>query len=204
MKDFFQNNFDKNTRKNIIYSLCIKICDQIMLEYILSTIKSEDHESNGSGMPYSDLLFFDYIKYKNVSRPKEEEIDIHDVSLKNNGFLIHTAERKELALSFIKFNDGNDKLENNSYEIIKVKPFNIYYVVGRNDHITFGKYFNKDANLQCKKVIDFSQLLKECNYNGKHFIDKNNNELNEPFLKEHIDLFFLGKLLIEFEEDSGS
>lgn len=185
----------------IIRSLCVKICDQLLIKHILSTITSDDHKSTASKMPSSDLLFFEYEKYVNVPKPKEEDIEIQEVSLRNSGFLIHTADRKGLAESFIKFDDENNKLEKNSYEIIKVKPFNIYYVVGRNDHIIFGKYFNKDATLECKKSINFSQILKDFDYNGKCFIDKNKNEINEPFFEEHVNLFLLGKLLIEIEED---
>jgi hypothetical protein len=195
IKKFFLNNSNKNT----IYFLCRKICDEIILKYIFSVLTSEEHKSLYS--PRLDQLFIDFYKierdYNFFESIKANNVN-HDVKIAKNGFLAFPWRRDSLTWMLDKFsyNDFEWKQDTN-HSITFVKPFNVYFVNGGNHSIACGRLFRKDSIINCDSTIDYTNILKEYDYKNGFFINRNGKKINRPYSKELLNLFFLGKILVE-------
>jgi hypothetical protein len=191
------NKFDEQ-QENLQY-LCKKICDDIILKYILSVITSSEHHSMINIR--LDQLFIDFYiieRHYNFYNSVKSYIENHTVSLRNNGFLAFPWRRDSLTWMFNKFNKDDFKWQDDfNHSVVSVKPFNIYFVNGGNHSIACGKFFNVDGTIQCDTAVDYTNILKDYNYNGKYFMNKKNKKINKPFFKELSALFLLGKTLIE-------
>jgi len=203
IKGFFSSN--PNLNKETIQFLCRKICDEIILNYIFSVLTSEEHKSLYG--PRFDQLFIDFYTierdYKFIDSVKTD-IENHDVKIIKNGFLAFPWRKDSLSWMFEKFphNDFQWKQDTN-HSITLVKPFNIYFVNGGNHSIACGRLFKKDSIISCDNAIDYTNILKEYDYKDGFFINRKGKKINEPYSKELLNLFFLGKILVEIENNNN-
>ena len=149
-------------------------------------------------------IFIDFYQKErryNFCSSVRSEIAEHDVSLKNNGFLAFPWKRDSLSWMFKEFPDENFQWkEDIDHSITLVKPFNIYFVNCGNHRIACGKYFNKDGMLKCNTTIDYTNILREYDFDGEYFIDGNKKRINKPFHAEFVDMFILGKVIIGMQK----
>jgi hypothetical protein len=75
-------------------------------------------------------------------------------------------------------------------------------LTGGNHSIACGKFFDKEGIIQCDSAVDYTIILKEYeyDYDREFFINNNGNKINKPFYKEFVNLFLLGKILVEISE----
>jgi hypothetical protein len=197
------NAFLKSDIPEHIRYLCINICDDIILKYILSVLTSKEHHSLINIR--LDQLFIDFYtidRNYNFFNSVKSNIENHAVSLRENGFLAFPWKKDSLAWMFNQFRKENFIWhEDYNHSITLIKPFNIYFVNGGNHSIACGKFFNLDGKIQCDTAIDYSNILKEYNFNGKYFTNKYGRNINKPFFKELSSLFLLGKALVDLNSD---
>ena len=198
IRDFFLPNFDEPYKK--IHFLCKKLCDDIILKHTLSVLTSKEHHSMRS--PRLDQLFVDFYTVERdfnfISSTKTYNKN-HNVSLRENGFLSFPWRRESLTWMFDKFEDKDFicKYDDIAHSITLVKPFDIYFVNEGNHSIACGKLFNKNGIIPCDSAIDYTNIIKEYNFDGKYFINSNGKKINKPYYKELSYLFYLGKILVE-------
>ena len=195
--NFYLNNFD-NPQKEI-QLLCRKICDEIILKYILSVLSTEEHQSIWG--PRLDQLFIDFYtteKEYDFFNSVKTNVENHMVSLKDNGFLAFPWKKRGLVDIFHQFGKSDFCWQQDAnHSITLVKPFNIYFVNGGNHSIACGKFFDKSGVLECDSAIDYSNILKKYHFNGEYYLNDERKKINKPFHKELTVLFLLGKILIE-------
>jgi hypothetical protein len=197
IKTFYLSNFDR--KKETLQIFCKNICNEIILKCIFSVLKSKDHESIGN--PRADQLFIDFYTIErgyNFFESVKTNIETHNVLIRENGFLAFPWRRDSLSWMFDQFKNDDFKWEQDTnHSITLIKPFNIYFVNGGNHSIACGKLFNKEGVIQCNSAIDYTKILKEYNYDGEYFINSKGNKINKPFYKEFVNLFLLGKIMVE-------
>jgi len=203
IKNFFSSN--QNLNKETIQFLCRKICDEINLNYILSVLTSEEHKSLFG--PSFDQLFIDF---KTIERDYKffdsvkTNIENHDVKIIKNSFLAFPWRRDSLSWMFEEFSHCDFQWKQDiNHSITLVKPFNIYFVNGGNHSIACGRLFKKDSIISCDKAIDYTNILREYDYKDGFFINRKGKKINKPYSKELLNLFFLGKILVEIENSNS-
>jgi hypothetical protein len=202
IKETFPYSDVKRKQESILF-LCRKICDEIILKRILSILLSQEYQPGESGILRNDMLFVDfYTIEKNYlfTENVKTNIEKHFVELRDNGFLAFPSNRESLIRLFKNF--GNDNIpwqSDANHRITLIKPFNIYFVEGGHHSIACGKFFNKEGKIECDSAIDYTNILKQYDYKEGFFIDKNGKKINKVLSKELLDLFFLGKIIIEME-----
>ena len=204
IKQFFSLNKDKKQKSiQMIYN---SICNNMISKFIFSVLSSEEYKSFGT--PGLDQLFINFCNAENKdkcsSSVNSEIMAEHDVSLRSNSFLAFPWRRDSLSDKFEKMAaDGFIWETDVNHTITLVKPFNIYYVNGGNHSIACGKFFNKEGIIKCETAIDYTKILLEYDYDGEHFVNKKGEKINKPFHMELLNLFILGKAMVEMENDTS-
>jgi hypothetical protein len=197
IKEFFSYNLIH--KKETLQILCKKICDEIILKGIFSVLTSKERQV--MMILRLEQIFIDFYMVErdyNFFESVASHVEEHNVLIKDNGFIAFPWCRNSLLWMFEKFRAESFQWEQDvNHSITLVKPFNIYFVNNGNHSIACGKFFNKDGKISCNSAIDYTNILQEYHYDGEYFVDKKGKRKNKPFYKEFVNLFFLGKIMLE-------
>jgi hypothetical protein len=174
------------------------LCDLVINKIVSSVLLNKEHCLMTNLR--MDQLFIDFYQiekdypfYKSV----KTEIQEHKMNLSNSGVLSFPW-RKESVLWMLQEISKSDFIwkEDTNHIITLVKPFNFYFVNNGNHSIAGGRIARK-GTITCNQAIDYSNIIRTYDYDGKYFYNEKKKRLNKPFLNEFGELFILGKVLVE-------
>lgn len=124
-----------------------------------------------------------------------ETFEKKSIDLKTEN-IITFPERKE-AIDAKMNSDTEYFPEWESHNLVLIKPFNIYVAINKHHSITANIQAEKGGKTYCTSAVDYTQFIKDFDFDGEYFCNNNGNRICLPFLKEFGDLFLLGKVIVK-------
>ncbi|WP_147615789.1 DUF6710 family protein [Treponema pectinovorum] len=188
----------KNYNVTELQNITSHLCDLVIYKYISSVLLNKEHCSMANLR--MNQLFIDFCQFEKdypFCKSVKTEIVEHEMNL-NDSAVLSFPWKKGSVLWMLQEIPNSDFVwkEEVYHSITLVKPFNFYFVNSGNHSIAGGRIARK-GTITCNDAIDYTNIIRTYDYDGKYFYNEINKRLNKPFLNEFGELFIIGKVLLE-------